>query len=330
MTRILSGIKPTGNLHIGNYLGAMKTWASYQNKNNEVWYFIADLHSLNTRQDPELLRARTLDLAAWLFTVGIDPHESTVFLQSSVSAHSELCWILNNYTTMGELSRMTQYKDKITRTSDTSGQLVGLFDYPVLMTADILLYDAHEVPVGSDQKQHVELSRNIAQRFNNLYGEVFVLPEAIQVQAGTRVMSLQDPTKKMSKSDNDSSYILLLDNEEEIRNKVKRAVTDSEGIITYNKQSKPAISNLLEIYAAFSAQTIDQVVQQFENSSYGVLKDSLAQLIVKELGELQVKYHDIRSNEDDLVAKLAIGNQRATQTANSKLRKVKEAIGLLT
>lgn len=329
MKRIISGIKPTGEVHIGNYLGAMCSWADYQAPNTQAIYFIADLHSLNTRQDPTVLRSSTLDLMAWLLTMGIDPNESILFLQSRVSAHAELCWILNNYTTMGELNRMTQYKDKIKKSDNTEGQLVGLYDYPVLMTADILLYDTEGVPVGEDQTQHVELARKIAERVNNLYGDVFVLPQAIHTKEGKRVMSLQDPTHKMSKSESDNSFVLLLDKKSVVIDKFKRAVTDSENAVIYNKKDKPAISNLLEIYSGFTGESISSIEEQYVGKGYSQFKLELGEIVADKLSTLQEQYNIIRDDESNLVNIIESGNAKAEQIASKKLKEVKEKIGLL-
>lgn len=328
MKHIVSGIKPTGEAHIGNYLGAMKLWPSFQSDDNQVLYFAADLHSLNTRQDASELQRRTLDLVAWLITVGIDPKRSIIMVQSMVSAHSELCWILNNYVTMGELSRMTQFKDKVKKSS-SDGQLVGLYTYPILMAADILLYDANEVPVGNDQAQHVELTRVVAERFNNLYGEVFTIPKVVHTPNATRIMSLQDPIKKMSKSESDSSFVLLLDTKKSIIDKFKRAVTDSDNKISYDKVNKPAISNLLEIYAGFDEISIEDIEKRYKGKGYGEFKLDLGELVASKLNKLQQKYKTIRSNEAELMQIIEQGNVKAEQIASKKLKQVKEKIGLL-
>ena len=328
MKRIVSGIKPTGEAHIGNYLGAMRLWPSFQSDENQVLYFVADLHSLNTRQDPSELQRRTLDLVAWLITVGVDPKRSIVMVQSMVSAHSELCWILNNYVTMGELSRMTQFKDKAKKSS-SDGQLVGLYTYPILMAADILLYDANEVPVGNDQAQHVELTRVIAERLNNLYGEVFTIPEAVHTPNATRIMSLQDPVKKMSKSESDSSFVLLLDTKDSVIDKFKRAVTDSDNKICYDKAKKPAISNLLEIFAGFSDYNIEDIEKKYANKGYAEFKLDLGMLVADKLGVLQESFKSIRTDESRLKQIIEEGNAQASNISKKKLREVKEKIGLL-
>ncbi len=328
MNRIVSGIKPTGEAHIGNYLGAMRLWPSFQSDENQVLYFVADLHSLNTRQDPSELQRRTLDLVAWLITVGVDPKRSIIMVQSMVSAHSELCWILNNYVTMGELSRMTQFKDKAKKGS-SDGQLVGLYTYPILMAADILLYDANEVPVGNDQAQHVELTRVIAERLNNLYGELFTIPKAVHTPNATRIMSLQDPVKKMSKSESDSSFVLLLDTKDSIIDKFKRAVTDSDNKICYDKAKKPAITNLLEIFAGFSDYKIEDIEKKYANKGYAEFKLDLGILVADKLGVLQESFKSIRADESKLIHIIEKGNAQASNIARKKLKEVKEKIGLL-
>lgn len=326
--RVLSGIKPTGDAHIGNYLGAMSLWPKYQSQDTEVFYFVANLHSLNVRQDPKLLRERTLDLVAWLLAVGVDPQKSVIYVQSMVPAHSEMTWILNNYTTMGELNRMTQFKDKALKGS-SEGQLVGLYDYPVLMAADILLYDADEIPVGDDQVQHVELTRDIANRFNNLYGDVLHIPEVVTPKVGARVMGLNDPKAKMSKSDSPDSYVMLLEDSDTVKKKFKRAVTDSDDKVLYDKKAKPAISNLLEIYQSFCGKSIEELEKQYKGKGYGQFKEELGEVVAGELAKLAEKYKTIRSDEAKVVEVAERGSQKAAAIANKKLAQVKEIIGLL-
>ncbi|MCC7543207.1 tryptophan--tRNA ligase [bacterium] len=329
MKRILSGIKPSGDAHLGSYLGAMKQWPKYQGSNHEVFFFIADLHALNARQDPELLRSRSLDLLAWLLALGIDAETNPIFVQSQVSAHAELGWILNNYTTMGELSRMTQYKDKAAK-SGAAGQLVALFDYPVLMAADILLYDADEVPVGDDQTQHVELTRDIAERMNNLYGgNLFRIPTFSKPNAASRVMMLDDPTKKMSKSEAGDGCVYLLDTEESIRRKVSRAVTDSLGHVSYDLAAQPGVSNLLGIESELTGLSIEEVLHKYSGSQYGVLKQGVANAICNALLPLQEKYSDLRANERLLLGVSEKGAARARAVADKKLDQVKRSLGLL-
>ncbi len=326
--RILSGIKPTGDVHLGSYLGAMKNWAQYQGPDSEVFFFIADLHALNARLDPEALRSNTLDLAAWLLAMGIDPAQNPIFIQSNIAEHSELAWILNNYTTMGELSRMTQYKDKAQKGS-AEGQLVGLFDYPVLMAADILLYDAQEVPVGEDQTQHVELTRDIATRFNNLYGQLLRLPKFTNPSVAARVMMLDDPARKMSKSEAGEGCLYLLDDEATIRRKVQRSVTDSLNQVRYDRTAQPGVANLLEIIAAFEGQSVEEVANGLSGSGYGQLKQRVADVLVINLLPLQEKFRQLRTDEAGLKAVLEQGRQYAQPIAQQKLELIRQAIGLL-
>lgn len=323
--RIISGIKPTGSLTLGNYLGAMRHWAPLQDK-GEALYFIADLHALNDRPDPEALRTQTLDMVAWLLATGIN--EENIFVESHVPAHGQLQTILNNYVTMGELSRMTQFKDKSAK-KGAEGQVAGLFEYPVLMSADILLYDIDLVPVGDDQRQHVELTRDIASRFNNLYGEVFTLPAADIQKELARVMNLQDPTRKMSKSDADNGgAIYLLDTEEQIKNKIKRAVTDSGSSIEADP-ARPAIYNLVQIFAAVSGKSNDQIVEQFVGKGYGDFKQELGIAVAKKVGQVQAAFHTHRNDEAKLMAVLSKGAARANERAEAKLQEVKKVVGLL-
>jgi len=323
--RIISGVKPTGSLHLGNYLGAMRHWAPLQDKGEAV-YFIADLHALNGRPDPKELRSQTLDMAAWLLATGIKPEN--IFVESQVPAHGQLQTILNNYVTMGELSRMTQFKDKAGK-QGPEGQVAGLFEYPVLMSADILLYDIDLVPVGDDQRQHVELTRDIANRFNNLYGEVFRVPAAEIVKESARVMNLQDPSRKMSKSDADNGgAIYLLDTEEQIKSKIKRAVTDSGSSIEADR-SRPAIYNLVQIFAAVSGKTLEEVVEQFVGKGYGDFKQQLGNVVAEKVSELQKEFRSYRDDEARLQDILSKGAARANERAEAKLLDVKKSVGLL-
>ncbi|MBS1517966.1 MAG: tryptophan--tRNA ligase [Bacteroidetes bacterium] len=327
MKRIVSGIKPSGDLTIGNYLGAMKGWADNQfDKGNENFFFIANLHAITVKQDPVLLKKRTLDIAAWLLTVGVDPNRSVIFIQSMIPAHSEICWILNNYVTMGELGKMTQYKDK-SQKSGKEGQLAGLFDYPVLMAGDVLLYDADEIPVGVDQVQHVELSRTIAQRFNNQHGETFRIPKATLSKTSAKIMSLSNASEKMSKSESGDSYILLEDEPDTIIRKFKRAVTDSENKISYGKD-KPEISNLLTIYSEFSGKKIADIENEYKDSGYGKFKTDLGELVAGKLSELQKLYFEIRNDEVRLANVITEGNSNAGIIASEKMSLVKEKLGL--
>lgn len=328
MKRVVSGIKPSGELTIGNYLGAMKRWAENQHSDGyENFFFIANLHAITVRQDPELLRKRTLDVVAWLLTVDVDPNRSVIFVQSMVSAHSEICWILNNYVTMGELSKMTQFKDKSLK-AGKEGQLVGLYDYPVLMAGDVLLYDADEVPVGKDQAQHVELARIIAQRFNNQHGETFKLPNAVMSKTTSKIMSLNDPSKKMSKSESADSYISLDEKADTIIKKFKRAVTDSDNKVKFDKE-KPALSNLLTIFSEFSGKSVNDLENEYDGKGYGQFKSDLGEIVAEKLTQLQKTFDEIRNNEKRLDNVITEGNSNASVIANEKLQLVKDKLGLL-
>lgn len=325
--RIISGIKPTGSLTLGNYLGAMRHWAPLQEQGT-AYYFIADLHALNDRPDPKQLTEYTLDMAAWLMATGINPRKSVLFVESQVPAHGQLQTILNNYVTMGELSRMTQFKDKSGK-QGPEGQVDGLFQYPVLMASDILLYDIDIVPVGADQRQHVELARDIANRVNNLYGQTFTVPEAAIVKESGRVMNLQDPSRKMSKSDADNGgTIYLLDTEEQIRTKIKRAVTDSGSTIEV-ASDRPAISNLIEIYAAVAELTTAEVEAKFVGKGYGDFKAALADVVVDKVIGLQQRFSELRSDETNLKNVLEDGAAKAAEISSTKLNEVMNRVGLL-
>jgi len=328
LKRIVSGIKPSGDLTIGNYLGAMKRWPEHQIDNDcENFFFVANLHAITVRQDPEKLKSRSLDIIAWLLTVGVDPNKSVVFVQSMIPAHSEICWILNNYVTMGELAKMTQYKDKSMK-AGKEGQLAGLYDYPVLMAGDVLLYDADEIPVGVDQVQHVELCRTIAQRFNNAHGEVFKIPKATLSKTTSKLMSLNDPSKKMSKSDSEDSYISLEDSPDKIIKKFKRAVTDSGSEIKFDKD-KPAVSNLLVIYSEFSGKRIEDIEKEYVGLGYGQFKKDLGQIVADKLNELQTEFKKIREDEERLKIVINEGNLKAMTIANEKMILIKDRAGLL-
>ncbi len=325
--RILSGIQATGKLHIGNYLGMVRPFVAMQEQ-GEAFYFIPNLHSLNVRPDAETLRHDTLANVAWFLAAGVDPKKSVVFAQSHVPAHSELCWTLNNYVTIGELNRMTAYKDKSAKRG-AEGQLVALFTYPILMAADIILYDAEIVPVGEDQKQHVELARDIVNRFNKLHGETFVLPKAVLPPVGARIMSLQDPATKMSKSDpNQSGNIMLLDDEATIRSKVKRAVTDDKGAVVVS-ESGGAVTNLIHIYAGFSGKTAAEIESMYAGKGYGDFKSDLAGLLVDKIGDLQRTFHALMADEDYLLKVLEEGGAKAGTIAVKKLAEVRLKLGLL-
>ncbi|MCB0726984.1 MAG: tryptophan--tRNA ligase [Ignavibacteriae bacterium] len=327
MKRVVSGIKPSGDLTIGNYLGAMKGWAENQNEENENFFFIANLHAITVRQDPDQLRKRSLDIVAWLVTVGVDPNKSVIFVQSMIPAHSEICWILNNYVTMGELGKMTQFKDKSSK-AGKEGQLAGLYDYPVLMAGDVLLYDADEIPVGIDQTQHIELCRTIAQRFNNLHGETFKIPKATLSKTSSKIMSLNEPDKKMSKSESTDSYIGLDDHKDSIIKKFKRAVTDSGSEIKYSKD-KPAISNLLNIYSEFSGKSIADLENYYQGKGYGQFKSDLGELVAEKLTQLQKTFSEIRNDEERLEVIIREGNSNAGTIASEKMTIIKRILGLL-
>ncbi|MEX0932063.1 MAG: tryptophan--tRNA ligase [Candidatus Saccharimonadales bacterium] len=328
--RVLSGIKSSGEVTLGNYLGAMKRWAATQ-ENQENFYFVPDLHVLNMRsmqQNPKDVTELTQASVAWLLAVGVDPQKSTIFLQSSVPAHSELSWILENYTYVGELNRMTQYKEKV----ESSGKQpipAALYTYPVLMAADILLYDVDEVPVGEDQKQHVELTRDIAERFNNLYGELFKVPEPTLQTEGARIMNLQNPGNKMNKSDVDNKgNILLSDSLDTIKSKIMSAVTDSENKITYNKEAKPGISNLIEIAAVIKGTSRQEIEQEYQEASYSEFKNAVAELVIDELKPIKEKHQTIDTEKIKQV--LTEGQEKAAKIAAKKLTEVKKAVGLLS
>jgi len=327
MNTYLSGIQATGDLHIGNYLGSIKPCVDLQSQGQAI-YFVPNLHSLNVRPDPEKLRKETYANIAMYLAAGIDPEKSILYVQSKVSANSELCWILNNFVTMGELARQTQYKDKSSR-GGAEGQIAALFTYPVLMAADILLYGATHVPVGEDQKQHVELARDIALRFNNLYGETFVVPEPVIRRIGARIMSLQDPSKKMSKSDtNQGGNILILENTELIKDKIMRAVTDSGSSIELSDE-KPAISNLIEIYSAFSSKDVTEIQEAYSQKGYGEFKSDLASLVATQLEDIQARFSSFYEDKPRLEQVIEDGSSRAEQIAIKKLSEVKTKLGLL-
>ena len=324
--QILSGIQPSGILQLGNYLGALRNWQKLQDE-YDCKFFIADLHAITVSQNPEELRNNIKSAIMQYLACGIDPKKNTIFIQSQVHEHAELAWILNCTAYMGELNRMTQYKDKSKKQENIK---VGLFDYPVLMAADILLYDADYVPVGEDQKQHLELTRDLAQRFNNTYDkEIFKVPEPLITQSTARIMSLQDPTKKMSKSDeNKEATIFLLDTREEIIKKVKKAVTDSENIIKYSDE-KPGIKNLMDIYSAITEKTYKQIEEEFKDGGYGKFKMAVAEAIADELEPIQKRYYELSKPENDeyLENILKNGAKIAHEIAEKKLKEVYEAVG---
>lgn len=322
--RVFSGIQPTGNLHLGNYLGAVANWVRLQDEHDAI-FCVVDLHAITIAQNPEDLRKNIIEAARVYLAAGINPAKSTIFAQSDVSAHAELCWILNTIARMGDMEKMTQFKDKSAR-GDATRASVGLFDYPVLMAADILLYDTAVVPVGEDQVQHVELARTLARRFNTQFGETFVVPEAVLQKEGARIMGLDDPTKKMSKSaDSAYNYIALTDGADTIRKKIKKAVTDSGSEIVYTTE-KPALANLINIYHLLSGISIAQIEQNYIGKGYGDFKNDLAEVIVDFIIPFQDKIAQI--SDDDVRAVLATGKARAEEIAQNKLQEVKTCMGL--
>ncbi|MFR6311846.1 tryptophan--tRNA ligase [Anaerofustis stercorihominis] len=322
---ILSGIQSSGEFTIGNYFGAIKNWVERQDDYNCI-YFIADMHAITVNQVPADLRRRSFECAAMLLASGIDPTKSLLFIQSHVPAHAELQWILNCNAHMGELSRMTQYKDK----SKSQGEniKVGLFDYPVLMAADILLYQADFVPVGDDQKQHLELTRTIANRFNNNYSPTFKVPEGYYGENGARIMSLQDPLKKMSKSDeNKNGFISMIDSKDVIMSKCKRAVTDSDMNIIYDKENKPGVSNLLEIYSCAANKTMEEAVKDFEGKNYAYFKNAVGESIADRLSPIQNEFDRLCKDKTYVNEVLKDSRDSASYIANKTLRKVKKKVG---
>lgn len=324
--RIVSGVKPSGELTLGNYLGAIQNWVKMQDE-YECFYFIADLHAITIMQEPKDLRKNTMEILAQYIASGLDPEKSTMFIQSHISAHTELGWILDTMSYMGELSRMTQFKEK-SQKNETSLN-AGLFTYPALMAADILLYQADCVPVGEDQKQHLELTRNLAQRFNQRYSDTFKVPEGFIPKNASRVMSLQDPTKKMSKSeDNINSFILLKDDSDTIRRKFKRAVTDSVGIVRLDDE-QPAIKNLLTMYSVLSGESMESIVSKYEGKGYGDFKSDLGEVVVDALKPMQLKFDDLMKNKDYLEDVYNKGAERANQIAYKTLSKVYKKVGFI-
>lgn len=324
---LLSGIQPSGDLLIGHYLGAIRNWVALQ-EDHDCIFMLVDLHAVTVRQEPAELRRRCYDLLALYLACGIDAKQSMVFIQSHVPAHAELAWILNCYAQMGELNRMTQFKDKSKKHAENIN--VGLFSYPVLMAADILLYGADLVPVGEDQKQHLELTRDIAQRFNGIYGDLFTIPEPWIGPVGARIMGLQDPTKKMSKSDeNQRNFIRLLDRPEDIRSKIKKAVTDSGTEVVYLPGEKPALANLMTIYSAFSGDSYDTISSRYAGKGYADFKSDLADVVADALEPIQSRYKEIREDKPALEKIIADGAETANHRAKRILRKVQRKIGLV-
>lgn len=324
MKRVFSGVQPTGNIHLGNYLGALRQFVELQEE-YQCLYCIVDLHAITVPQDPKELRKHILDVAALYLAVGVDPKKSIVFVQSDVPGHSELGWILTCSSYTGELSRMTQFKAK---SQNKASAPAGLFTYPVLMAADILLYDTDIVPVGTDQKQHIELCRDLAIRVNNTRKKTFVVPEGRYLKAGARIMSLDDPTNKMSKSaENIHSRISLLDDPSKIKKSIMKATTDSEGIIRFDKDEKPGLSNLINIFSALSDKTIGEIVAMYEGKGYGDFKKDLVEITVDALAPIKEKFDEIRSSQE-LIDILEDGAEKANAIAEKTMARVKDNFGL--
>jgi tryptophanyl-tRNA synthetase len=323
--RVFSGIQPTGDVHIGNYLGAIRHWAAMQDDYDNI-FCIVDLHAITVSTEPAALKANIRELSGLLMAAGIDPEKSILFVQSHVPAHSELAWILNCYTPMGWMQRMTQYKEKAQQQKEQVS--VGVFDYPALMAADILLYNTDSVPVGEDQKQHVEITRDIAQRFNSIYGETFKLPEPLIASVGSRIMGLEDPTKKMSKSEGkEGQAIGLLDPPDAIHSKIMKATTDSLREIRFD-EDRPGIYNLLTIYQAFTSMNNKDIEAKFEGKGYSVFKKELAEVAVEGLRPLQESYHKLTAEPGYIDSILEAGAARARPMAEKKLTEVQSRIGL--
>ena len=321
---IFSATQPSGKITLGNYLGALRNWVELQEDYNAI-YCVADEHAITVRQDPAALRRQSLELYAQFIACGLDPEESIIFIQSHVPQHAELAWVLNCYTMFGELSRMTQFKDKSATHADNVN--AGLFTYPTLMAADILLYQADLVPVGEDQRQHVEITRNIAQRFNGIYGDVFTMPEAYIPKVAARVMSLSEPDKKMSKSSpNENSYILVMDKPETILRKFKRAVTDSEGGI-YRSPDKPGVTNLIEIYAAVTGTTPEAVENEFAGKGYGAFKPAVGEAVIEALRPIREETERLLGDKGYLESLYRQGAEKAAAIATRTLRKVHKKVG---
>jgi tryptophanyl-tRNA synthetase len=327
---VLSGIQPSGGLTIGNYIGAISQWLVMQEQ-NDCFFMLADLHAITVRQEPKLMRERVFDCLAMYIACGLDPKKSTIFVQSQVPEHAQLGWVLSCYAQMGELNRMTQFKDKSQRHATNIN--VGLYGYPVLQAADILLYQADQVPVGEDQKQHIELTRDIATRFNNLYGDVFNVPEPFIPQVGARVMSLQEPTKKMSKSDdNANNFIMLLDEPKQIEKKLKRAVTDSDeqSRIYFDTVEKPGVSNLLTLLSCATGRSVESLIPDYEDKMYGHLKKDTADAVLSFIEPVQQRYYQLRQDESALLAIMKDSALRASERAAVTLDKAYQAVGFIS
>ncbi|NLE68948.1 MAG: tryptophan--tRNA ligase [Clostridiales bacterium] len=322
---LFSGIQPSGHITLGNYIGAMRNFTLLE-KDHSCLFSIVDLHALTVRQDPTGLRRKTLELAALYIAAGLNPEESIIYCQSHVPQHAELAWILNCFTYMGELGRMTQFKDKSKKHSDNIN--AGLFTYPVLMAADILLYQTDLVPVGADQKQHLEITRDIAQRFNALHPGVFVVPEPYIPKATAKIMSLTEPESKMSKSDPEDSLISMLDKPEDVRRKLRRAVTDSDGEIRFDPENKPGVSNLLSILSVLSGEKMDALTDRLSGQGYGKLKEETAEAVVATLQPIQARYQQLMSDKTYMAETLKTNAERAQRLALRTLRKVHKKLGL--
>ncbi len=325
--KILSGIKPSGALTLGSYIGAIKNWVALSDT-YECYYMMADLHAITVRQEPAVLRRTTLEQIAQYIACGLDPDKNVIFIQSQVSAHAELAWVLNCYTMFGELSRMTQFKDKSQKNADNIN--AGLFTYPALMAADILLYQADLVPVGDDQKQHVEITRDIAGRFNGIYGDVFTIPEPFIPEVGARIMSLQEPTNKMSKSEQDKGgSICLMDRPEDIMRAFKRAVTDSGTQVRYDVKEKPGVSNLMQIYAVATGRSFAQIESEFAGKGYGEFKAAVGEAVVELLRPIRESAEQMLSDKAYLEKVYTDGAQKAAAAAYKTLRKVYKKVGFV-
>lgn len=322
---IFSGIQPSGSLTLGNYLGALRNFVDLQDEYNCL-YCIVDLHAITVQQEPKELRKNTLDVLALYLAAGLDPEKSIIFIQSHVPQHTELGWCLNTITPLGQLQRMTQFKDKSLKTKEVDA---GLLNYPTLMAADILLYQADYVPVGIDQKQHLELTRDLAQKFNSRYSETFKIPEIMTPKVGAKIMSLQEPESKMSKSSKDKdSFILLLNSEEETRKKIKKAVTDSIGIVNYSDE-QPGIKNLITIYSSFTGKTPEEIVKMYEGKGYGEFKADVAEVVVEGLRPLRERFKEIREDKEYLEKIYREGALKASYLATKTLRKVHKKMGFI-
>ena len=323
---LYSGMQATGKLTLGNYMGALKNWMTL-NEEYECFFGVMDLHSLTVRQEPAEFRKRARDLFALYVAAGLDPEKNCIYFQSHVSSHAELSWILSCFTYMGELNRMTQFKDKAAKHADNIN--AGLYTYPVLMAADILLYQADVVPVGKDQLQHLEITRDIAQRFNSIYGDVFTFPEAYMGKAGAKIMSLQDPTRKMSKSDeNANASVYLMDDADTVRRKFKRAVTDSEAEVRYDWDNKPGISNLMDIYGATTGKTTDEIEKEFAGKGYGDFKMAVGDAVAAMLTPMQTRFEELIKDKEYLDKMIKQNDEKAYYFSQKTLRKVKKKVGL--